>query len=117
MTSCSSFPPIYVHLDPSLAAAGTLQSAGRAVALSLLNALSRTEGAAARVRSTRLREAQVDLRRRRVGPARRDDLAARIERDPLRPVDVRVAEERRLPPAERVVRDGHRDRNVDPDHA
>ena len=53
----------------------------------------------------------------RVGPARRDHLAARVEGDSLRPVDVRVAEERGLPAAERVVRDGHRDRHVDPDHA
>ena len=48
----------------------------------------------------RLREAEVDLRRGRVGPARRDDLAARVEVDPLGPVDVPVAEERRLPAAE-----------------
>ena len=36
-----------------------------------------------------LREAEVDLRGRRVGPARGDDLAARVEVDPLGPVDVR----------------------------
>ena len=65
----------------------------------------------------RLREAQVDLGGRRVRPARGDDLAARVEVDPLRPVDVRVAEEARLPAAERVVGDRHRDRHVDPDHA
>ena len=45
--------------------------------------------------SARLREAEVDLARGRVGPARGDDLAARVEVDPLWPVDVRVAEERR----------------------
>src|SRR4051794_12212197 len=54
--------------------------------------------------SARLREAQVDLRGRRIRPARRDDLAARVEVDPPRPVDVRVAEEGVLPPAEGVVR-------------
>src|SRR2546425_12372407 len=67
--------------------------------------------------SPRLREAEVDLRRGRIRPARRDDLAARVEVDPLRPVDVAVAEERRLPPPERVGRDPHPDRHVDADHA
>ena len=37
----------------------------------------------------RLREAEVDLGRGRVGPARGDDFAARVEVDPLGPVDVR----------------------------
>ena len=41
----------------------------------------------------RLREAEVDLRGGRVGPARGDDLRAGVEVDPLRPVDVAVAEE------------------------
>src|SRR5438552_7523345 len=53
-----------------------------------------------------LREAEIDPRRRGIGPARGDDLAARVEVDRLGPVDVPVAEERRLPPAERVVGDG-----------
>src|SRR5687767_4400606 len=56
--------------------------------------------AARTTRSTRTREAQVDLRRGRIRPARGHDLAARVEVDPLRPVDVRVAEERVLPAAE-----------------
>ena len=43
--------------------------------------------------------------------------AARVEVDPLGPVDVPVAEERALPAAERVVGDRHRDRHVDADHA
>src|SRR5712691_3149553 len=67
--------------------------------------------------SPRLREAEVDLRRGRIRPARGDDLAPRVEVDPLRPVDVAVAEERRLPAAKRVVGDRHRDRDVDADHA
>src|SRR5206468_8602900 len=66
--------------------------------------------------SARLREAQVDLRGRRVRPAGGHDFAARVEVDPLRAVDMRVAEEGVLPPAERVVRDRNRDRHVDPDH-
>src|SRR5204862_7280548 len=64
----------------------------------------------------RLWEAQVDLRGGRVRPARGDDLAAGVEVDPLRAVDVRVAEEGVLPAVERVVRDRHRDRDVDADH-
>src|SRR4029079_556981 len=67
--------------------------------------------------SARLWEAQVDARAVRIGPPGGDDLAARIEVDPFRPVDVRVAEEARLPAAERVVGDRDRDRHVDPDHA
>src|SRR4051794_25604262 len=51
-------------------------------------------------RSACLRETQVDLRGRRVGPARRDHLRPRVEVDSLRPVDVAVAEEGRLPAAE-----------------
>src|SRR5690242_1182550 len=65
----------------------------------------------------RLREAEVDPGGGRIRPARRDHLAAGVEVDPFRPVDVRVAEERVFPAAERVVRHRHRDRNVDPDHA
>ena len=42
---------------------------------------------------------------------------ARVEVDALGPVDVAVAEQGRLPAAERVVGDRHRDRDVDPDHA
>src|SRR5205823_8794034 len=41
----------------------------------------------------RLREAQVDLARGRIRPARGDDLAVRVEVDPLGPVDVRVPEQ------------------------
>ena len=68
-------------------------------------------------RLARAREAQVDLARARVRPARRDDLAARVELHALGAVHVQVAEERRLPAAERVVRDRHRDGHVDADHA
>ena len=55
----------------------------------------------------RLGEAEVDLARRRIGPAGGDDLPTGVEVDRLGPVGVRVAEERRLPAAERVVRDRH----------
>src|SRR5438128_99244 len=48
--------------------------------------------------SASLRETQVDGARRRIGPAARHDLAARVEAHALRPVRVEVAEERRLPP-------------------
>src|SRR5688572_26281715 len=64
-----------------------------------------------------LRKAQIHPARRRIRPARRDHLAARVEADPFRPVDVRIAEEGVLPAAERVVRDRDRDRHVDADHA
>src|SRR5687768_13198649 len=67
--------------------------------------------------STRLREAEVDLRRGWVGPATGDHLAAGVEVDALRAVHVRVAEQARLPPAEAVVAHRHRDRHVDADHA
>src|SRR5690349_7514051 len=56
--------------------------------------------------SARLWEAQVDLGRGRVGPAGGDDLRVGVEVDPLRAVDVAVAEERALPAAEAVVGDG-----------
>src|SRR5262249_17928241 len=49
----------------------------------------------------RLREAEIDLARGGVGPAARDDLAPRVEVNALRAVDVAVAEERRVPAAER----------------
>ena len=39
-----------------------------------------------------------------------------VELDALRPIHVQVAEERGLPSAEAVVRNGHGDRNVDTDH-
>src|SRR3954447_11472957 len=63
-------------------------------------------------RLARAREAEVDLRRARIGPARRNDLGARVELDALRPVHVQIAEERVLPAAKAVVRHRHRDRNV-----
>src|SRR5215211_5060064 len=53
---------------------------------------------------------------RLLGPAAGDRLAAGVEPDPFGAVDVMVAEQRVLPPAERV--EGHRDRDgdVDADH-
>src|SRR3954467_6529561 len=65
----------------------------------------------------RLRKAEIDLAGGRVRPARGDDLAARVELNSLRSVDVQVAEEGVLPAAEGVVRDGHGDRHVHADHA
>src|SRR4051794_752955 len=62
------------------------------------------------------REAEVDLRGARIRPALGDDLRPRVELDPLGTVHVQVPEERALPAAEAVIRDGHRDGNVDPDH-
>ena len=55
--------------------------------------------------------------RARARPARGDDLGPRVEADALRAVNVLVAEQRVLPPAEGVVRHRHRDRHVDADHA
>src|SRR5262249_414362 len=52
------------------------------------------------------REAEIHSAVRRVEPAARDDLAAGKEVDALGAVRVGVAEQRRLPAAERVV--GHR---------
>src|ERR671914_527186 len=66
--------------------------------------------------SARAREAKIDRRGPRIGPAGGDDLATRVERDALRPIHVQVAEQRRLPAAEAVVGDGHRNRHVDADH-
>src|SRR4051812_30444469 len=51
-----------------------------------------------------------------VRPARRHYLRPGVERDTLWPVDVLVAEQGVLPPAERVVGHRHRDGHVDPDH-
>src|SRR3954452_5294929 len=67
-------------------------------------------------RSAGPREAEVDRRRRRVGPPLRDDLSSCVEGDALGFVNVVVAEQGCLPPAERVVRDRNGDRYVDPDH-
>jgi hypothetical protein len=74
-------------------------------------------GGAAAGRSAPMREAEVDAAEARIGPARGDDLGARVEAHAVGAVDVQVAEQRRLPAAERVVRHRHRDRHVDADHA
>ena len=63
------------------------------------------------------REAEVDAAVARVEPAGRDGLAAGVEVDAFGAVHVRVAEQRGLPAAERVVRHRHRDRHVHADHA
>ena len=102
---------LMTNLDPTTERTDAFFTQARALAPVLTLLLALHEPLA------RLREAQVDLRGGRVGPARRDDLRAGVEVDPLRPVDVPVAEERGLPAAEAVVGDGHRDRDVDPDHA
>src|SRR6266581_5467760 len=52
-----------------------------------------------------------------VRPAGGDDLGPGVERHAFRAVDVLVAEQRVLPPAEGVVGHRHRDRHVDADHA
>src|SRR5664280_955354 len=49
-------------------------------------------------------------------PAGGDRLQPGVEADALHAVDVGVAEQRLLPPAERVVGHGYRDGDVDPDH-
>src|SRR5919109_890716 len=64
-----------------------------------------------------LRGAQGDGARGRIGPARGNDLACRVELNALGSVGVEVAEERALPAAEGVPGNRHRDRHVDPDHA
>src|SRR4029453_16114229 len=75
-------------------------------------------GGIATARSTRCREMhRRAVRGLDVRPARRDDLAAGVERDALGTVDVLVAEERVLPPAEGVVGHRNRDRYIDADHA
>src|SRR6266508_2133290 len=50
------------------------------------------------------------------GPAAGDDLGAGVEGDALGAVDMRVAEERGLPAAERVVGHRHGNRHVQADH-
>src|SRR4051794_3786996 len=67
--------------------------------------------------SADLREPEVDGGGRGVGPALGDDLGAGVEVDPVRPVHVRVAEQRRLPAAEAVIRDRDGDGHVDAHHA
>src|SRR6478752_5987932 len=66
---------------------------------------------------SRLWESEVDAARRGVGPAAGDDLAAGVEVDAFRPVDVAVTEQGLVPAAERVVGDGDGDGDVDSDHA
>src|SRR5262245_20633746 len=70
-----------------------------------------------RRRSARAWEPEVDRGGRRVRPATRDHLGPRVEAHALRTVHVRVPEQGRLPPAEAVVGDGHRDGHVHADHA
>src|SRR5688500_19576519 len=48
-----------------------------------------------------LREAEVDLAGGRIGPAGGDHLGAGVERQAVGPVHVQVAEQRRLPAADR----------------
>src|SRR5882724_5212424 len=50
-------------------------------------------------------------------PARGDGLGLGVEADRIRAVLVEIAEARLLPAAKRVVRNRHRDRHVDADHA
>src|SRR5215203_2607484 len=69
------------------------------------------------LRSTDLRETQVDFTRRRIGPAAGHDFGARVELDTLRTIHVEVAEKRVLPAAEAVIRHRHGNRYVDPDHS
>src|SRR5262245_61660608 len=95
----------------------TLPARSTAASYSSLSGPSASPSSIRRICGTclaRLREAQVDLARLRVRPAARDRLRPGVEVDPLGAVDVAVAEERVLPAAEGVVRDRHRDRNVDP---
>src|ERR1700683_4201693 len=68
-------------------------------------------------RSAGAGKAQVDLARRRVGPAGGHDLGPGVEADALGAVHGTVAEQGRLSPAEREEPDGDRDGDVDADHA
>src|SRR5689334_18998781 len=63
------------------------------------------------------RHAEVGARLDALAPARGHGLHARVEAYALGTVLVHVAEDRVLPAPERVERQGHRDRHVDPDHA
>src|SRR5438445_112021 len=63
-----------------------------------------------------LREAQIHSSVDRIRPARDHDLRLGVEPDPLRTVDRVIAEDRLLPPAERVEGQRDRDRHVDPHH-
>ena len=53
------------------------------------------------------RKAEIDAAVARIGPARRDGLRPRVEVHAVAAVDVVIAEQRRLPAAERVVRHRH----------
>src|SRR3954452_16487809 len=63
------------------------------------------------------REAEVDAAVPGVQPPRGDRLLPGVEGEAVGPVRLRVAEQRVLESAERVVGDRDRDRHVDPDHA
>ena len=52
-----------------------------------------------------------------VCPTTRHGLAPRVELDAIGTVDVKVTEERVVPSPKGVVRDGHRNGDVDADHA
>src|SRR5665213_4163445 len=64
-----------------------------------------------------LGKTEVNRGRRRIGPARRNDLSSGVEVDAFGAVHVAVPEEGSLPTAERVVRNRHGNRNIDAEHA
>src|SRR6188474_159068 len=60
-----------------------------------------------KIGSSERRHIQARRRRVLVRPARRHRLGARVELDALRAVHVQIAEQRALPPAERIERNGY----------
>src|SRR5665811_846580 len=64
-----------------------------------------------------LREAQVNCAAGRIRPAGGDHFVAGVEADAVRSVHVGVAEERVFPAADGVGPDGHRNGNIDAQHA
>src|ERR1700694_5537378 len=70
-------------------------------------------GAAFRV----LGKSEIDPAVARVEPTAGHHFASREEVHTVGTVCMGVPEERAVPPSKGVIRDGHRDRDVDPDHA
>src|SRR5947209_18842221 len=63
-----------------------------------------------------LGKAQIYLARPRIGPPAGDNFAAGVELHPLRAIHMDIAEQRRFPTAEAVVRDRNRNRHIDSYH-
>src|SRR5580698_3688943 len=82
-----------------------------------IRALTKAGARCAPRESAHLREAEVHFACAGVGPAACHNFGSSVKLNAVGTVHVQIAEERRLPSAEAVVRDGHGDGHVDADHA